>query len=239
MVANTTLRKVLANRELFAIKLGIPDSYLAELTTALTAFSAGAAGTGVVTYLTAIASMSPFGHFLVWLGVASAPAVLWPAALGGVVLAAGAYGTRQVQRMYSSVTVIEGKRSFSNPLSELALAVADIVFLPLTILIRADGKSMPAEIQQITKNMEAWGYDSDFIETFLKSSLDEDINASMDRFKTLLQEIRNGKEQKLLRDVCVRRMKKQVLAMGREIMESDGNIDFREQNLLDHYAKSL
>jgi hypothetical protein len=229
--------KVLVNRDLFAIKLGIPQSKSADFFKVVAVFTGGATATTLATYLSGLASLGPVGQVLVYLGVVSAPAVLWPAVVGGAVLAGGVYGTSRILRMYSSATTLEGKRSFSSPLSDLAIAVADVVFLPLTILIRADEKSHPDEKQQVRAFMLDWGYGEVFIEDYLQSSLDEEVNASVDRFNQLLQELRRGKNKKFLRDVCIGRMKKQVLEMGRRVMEADGAIDFREQILLDYYAK--
>lgn len=231
--------EVLANRDLFAIRLGIPESKLTDFVSTVAVFTGGATVTALGTYLAWLASLGPIGHVLAWLGVISTPAVVWPAAIGGVVLAGGVYGTKKILRFYSSFANLEGKRSFTSPLSDLAIAVADVVFLPLTILARADAKLHPLEIQHIKSQMEKWGYDIAFVDAYLQSALDEDINASMDRFTIILKEIRKGVRTKYLRDVCIGQMKKEVLQMGREIMEVDGIVDFREQILLDNYAKNL
>jgi tellurite resistance protein len=230
---------VIANRDSFAVKLGVPPNKVADFLKTVATFAGGATGTALASYFMWLASLGTVGQFLAGFGVIAAPAVLWPAAIGGTVLAGGVYGTNKLLGLYSSLTVIEGKRCFSSPLSDLGLAVAEAVFLPLTILVRADGESHPAEKQQVRDLMVEWGYDEAFVEDYLRLSLGEEVNASLDRFKQLLKEIRKGKDRKYLRDVCVRRMKKQVLQMGRQIMEADGVIDFREQILLEHYKKIL
>ena len=223
------VRRVIANEEKFKIKLGIGRDAFASLKAANIAGQfwdiGGAAGTGVTVASSGAVASTFFGTFWTGIGLAAATTpVGW--VIGAAVVSGGAYyGVSRLFRSYSGSRIDEVPKFINSGLDVLATSALDLLGSLALKIAFIDGKFDSSEhAAMVSYFVEEWGYDHDYVDHAL-NVLEQNIDRSRlsDMAATLAQFANDNP------DCDYASIRKEILSLLREIAESDGHLDEREE----------
>jgi len=228
---------VLADREKFALRLGVPEKKLGEFFKYTKALVVGGGGGAAVGYFSWLAGLGVFGKILAAAGLVAGPTIVAPLAVGAALVAGGTFITGRVRKKYSRVTEIKGKKSFTSPLTELALQIADLVFSPMVRVARIDGELKDCELELIREKMLHWGYSDEFSDDFISEYTEKDLDDLIASYQALTEEA--SKSPLLKKDTSIKALRKRVVELCWEVAKSDDEIDISEKELISQIKQLL
>jgi hypothetical protein len=208
---------VVADRDKFAMQLGIPSSRVQEMAIPVVGGILIATTIGLAHYLALVANLGFLTKMAVAAGVLAAPSPAAPiviAVLSGLVGTSVIYSIRKLQALHKT------PKSYNSALDHLGAVIAPYLFWTAATLAMPDDKIAPKERSFIRREMRKWGYQQKWINQFIsdaeglgREAIIADLTASSGSLKKIIHKITNGDCSSQQIKVLAKSITKQVWAI--------------------------
>ncbi len=208
---------VVADRDKFAMQLGIPSSRVQEMAIPVVGGILIATTIGLGHYLALLTHLGILTKLAVLAGVSAAPS---PAAPIVIAVLSGLVGTSVIYSIGKLQAFHKTPKSYNSPLDHLGAAIAPYLFWTAATLAMPDDKIAPKERSFIRREMRKWGYEEKWIKQSIsaaerlgREAIIADLTASCGSLKKIIHKITHGDCSSQQIRVLAKSITKQVWAI--------------------------